>query len=268
HFLSYDDPIDPAKSTGYFTTPSSFPPGVPPPLLRLKEGTDSAHPAANGIIIQNLLRLSNLFNDETYTKLAEETMAAFAVEILQHPFLFVNLLDGVVGLEVGVKGVVGVIRGKSDNTKIPEGKKLQAEQSVERLPSRPADNKDVGNHGSQARELERGSPVMAGSSVNKSATTVTAESIRSAVICEARKAAGHSITTCTTTVALVDFSQPDKSSWLRQRNSLLRGFMDEPATNDSTAVTHGEVLICEAGTCKVIQTDPDMITQMDQLHLK
>lgn len=264
HFLSYDDPIDPDKSTGYFTTPSPFPSGVPPPLLRLKQGTDSAHPAANGIIVQNLLRLSHLLNDEKYAKLAEETVTAFAAEILQHPFLFVNLLDGVVGLEIGVKGIVGVIRNKSENAKVSEEKKkTDTAQNLESQSPRAAGAEDVGRRGSQTQEYARRTPERLTES--KSAT---AESIRSAVISEAHKAAGHSISTCTTTVALIDCSQPEKSAWLRQRNSLLQGFMNGNNTDDTGAVTHGEIFVCEEGTCKLIEVDVDMAAQMDQLHLK
>lgn len=79
------------------------------PLFRLKTGTDAATPSTNGVIAQNLLRLSALLEDEPLKTLARQTCNAFGVEILQHPFLFVNLLDVVVGLEVGVRTVVGVV---------------------------------------------------------------------------------------------------------------------------------------------------------------
>lgn len=82
---------------------------MPGPLLRLKGGTDSATPSVNGVIARNLLRLSSLLEDETYRKLARETANTFAVEILQHPFLFVNLLDVVVGLEMGARNITGVV---------------------------------------------------------------------------------------------------------------------------------------------------------------
>jgi uncharacterized protein YyaL (SSP411 family) len=75
----------------------------------LKGGTDSATPSVNGVIARNLLRLSSLLEDETYRKLAQATAHTFAVEILQHPFLFVNLLDVIVGLEMGTRNVTGVV---------------------------------------------------------------------------------------------------------------------------------------------------------------
>lgn len=100
---------DVSTSAGYYTTSSVLSPGQPGPLFRLKPGTDAATPSTNGIIAQNLLRLSVLLEDETYRRLAKETCDAFSVEIMQHPFLFVGMLDVIVGLEVGVKSVIGVL---------------------------------------------------------------------------------------------------------------------------------------------------------------
>lgn len=84
-------------------------PGMPGPLLRLKTGTESATPSVNGIIARNLVRLSALLLDEKYGTLARQTCNSFVVEIMQHPFLFVGLLDAVVGLELGVRIVTGVL---------------------------------------------------------------------------------------------------------------------------------------------------------------
>lgn len=84
-------------------------PGSPGPLLRLKTGTESATPSVNGVIARNLLRLSALLNDEGYRTLARHTCHTFSVEILQHPFLFVGLLDAVVGLNLGTRSVTGVL---------------------------------------------------------------------------------------------------------------------------------------------------------------
>lgn len=84
-------------------------PGVPGPILRLKGGTEAATPSVNGVIARNLLRLSALLEEESYRKLARETCNAFSVEIMQHPFLFVGLLDVVVGLDLGVRTVAGIL---------------------------------------------------------------------------------------------------------------------------------------------------------------
>ncbi|KAA8651870.1 hypothetical protein EYZ11_004181 [Aspergillus tanneri] len=103
-FLAY------AGSTpaGYYSTPSTMTAGMPGPLLRLKTGTESATPSVNGVIARNLLRLANLLEDEEYRTLCRQTCHSFAVEILQHPFLFVGLLDAIVGLEAGARNITGV----------------------------------------------------------------------------------------------------------------------------------------------------------------
>lgn len=84
-------------------------PGTPGPLLRLKTGTESATPSVNGVIARNLLRLSSLLDDEGYRELARDTCHSFSVEIMQHPFLFVGLLDAVVGYNLGTRSVTGVL---------------------------------------------------------------------------------------------------------------------------------------------------------------
>ncbi|KAK2750348.1 hypothetical protein FQN57_003828 [Myotisia sp. PD_48] len=100
---------DSSVCTGFYTTPSISVTDTPGALLRLKTGTDSAMPSTNGVIAQNLLRLSALLEDQSYKTLAKQTCNAFAVELMQHPFLYVALLDVIVGLDVGVKSVIGVL---------------------------------------------------------------------------------------------------------------------------------------------------------------
>jgi len=75
-------------------------------ILRLKDGMDGAEPAANGTSAQNLLRLAALLDDAQYARRARATLAAFEPEVLQHPFLFVGLLDAVVGVRLGVRAAV------------------------------------------------------------------------------------------------------------------------------------------------------------------
>ncbi|KAH8704025.1 DUF255 domain protein [Talaromyces proteolyticus] len=99
---------EPSIIAGYYTTSSRPIQGMPGPLLRLKSGTDSATPSVNGIIARNLVRLSTLLEDEKYKTFARQTCNTFSVELLQHPFLFVNLLDAIVGLEIGVRNITGV----------------------------------------------------------------------------------------------------------------------------------------------------------------
>lgn len=107
HFIALG--ADPSVSAGYYTTSSTPISGVPGPLLRLKGGTESATPSVNGVIARSLLWLYSLLGDEEYLKLARQTCNAFAVEIIQHPFLFVGLLDAVVGLEIGIRNVTGIL---------------------------------------------------------------------------------------------------------------------------------------------------------------
>ena len=64
---------------------------------------DTSQPSTNGVSVSNLFRLANLLDnkEETYTYLARETISAFEMEILQHPWLFPTLLLGVVTARLG-----------------------------------------------------------------------------------------------------------------------------------------------------------------------
>ena len=108
-----------STAAGYYSTPSVTTPGMPGPLLRLKTGTESATPSVNGGIARNLLRLSALLGDESYRTLARQTCNTFAVEIIQHPFLFVGMLDVIVGLQIGTRTVTGVF-STADISSIPD----------------------------------------------------------------------------------------------------------------------------------------------------
>jgi hypothetical protein len=108
-----------STAAGYYSTPSVTTPGMPGPLLRLKTGTESATPSVNGVIARNLLRLSALLGDESYRALARQTCNTFAVEIIQHPFLFVGMLDVIVGLQIGTRTVTGVF-STADISSIPD----------------------------------------------------------------------------------------------------------------------------------------------------
>lgn len=77
-------------------------------VIRLKPGTDSTLPSPNGVIANQALYLSSYFPDEQseYVAQARNVMNAFAVEVIQHPFLFTNMLSAVVIEQVGVKGLL------------------------------------------------------------------------------------------------------------------------------------------------------------------
>ncbi|KAI9372700.1 hypothetical protein BJX61DRAFT_505949 [Aspergillus egyptiacus] len=122
HFLAYVGSVP----AGYYTTPSTTIPGSPQPLLRLKTGTESATPSVNGVIARNLLRLSSLLEEDEFRVLARHTCHSFAVEILQHPFLFVGLLDAVVGLETGTRNVTGIF---STATSLPGAPSTEEENN-------------------------------------------------------------------------------------------------------------------------------------------
>jgi uncharacterized protein YyaL (SSP411 family) len=78
------------------------------PLMNLKPGSDNALPSPNGIVASNLLLLSSYLQEPLYRKLAKGVIDAFAIEIVQHPFLFVSLLSANVLETVGVKSIVAV----------------------------------------------------------------------------------------------------------------------------------------------------------------
>ena len=77
-------------------------------VLRLKPGTDSSLPSSNGVIANQALYLSSYFPDSQpeYAAQAAGVLNAFAVEIIQHPFLFTNMLSAIVIQNTGVKGVI------------------------------------------------------------------------------------------------------------------------------------------------------------------
>ncbi|KAL6243630.1 hypothetical protein RBB50_009623 [Rhinocladiella similis] len=82
-------------------------------IIRLKPGTDNSLPSPNGIICTNLLYLASYCQDtssstdgRSYRSKAKAILDAFAVEIIQHPFLFVNLLACVAMEQVGAKTLI------------------------------------------------------------------------------------------------------------------------------------------------------------------
>lgn len=194
-------------------------PEVVGPLFRLKTGTDAATPSTNGVIAQNLLRLSSLLEDESYKTLARQTCNAFAVEILQHPFLFVNLLDVVVGLEVGVKTVVGVVGAASVSVSGPGA------VSGEKGP-RATDATTRADVGAAEKMVVRKVREEAGTAQSTSAAvTSLVEVVESHA---AAAAAGPGVR--------------NRTAWLRKRNHLLKDIL--PGKNF--------LLVCETGSCRTV----------------
>lgn len=91
-----------ADAGGFFSTvaPSAH------TILRLKDGMDTSLPSTNAVSVKNLFRLATLLDNEAYAALAKGTLAAFEVEMLQHPWLFPGLLGGVVTARLGNSGTV------------------------------------------------------------------------------------------------------------------------------------------------------------------
>ena len=86
-------------------------------IFRLKPGTDNTIPSPNGLIASNLFYLASYaktapqlssdtaLGDRLYRQ-AKNTIDAFAVEMLQHPFLYPTLLGAVVMESLGVHGLI------------------------------------------------------------------------------------------------------------------------------------------------------------------
>ncbi|KAJ6145475.1 hypothetical protein N7470_009370 [Penicillium chermesinum] len=132
NFLAKNDGVP----EGYYNTSSIETPGVPGPLFRLKTGTESAMPSVNAVVARNLLCLGALLEDEEYKILSQQTCNSFAVEIIQHPFLFVGMLDVVVGLQIGMRTVTGVYA----TADVSETSKPRGEGLISQKDSVPAYN--------------------------------------------------------------------------------------------------------------------------------
>lgn len=77
-------------------------------IFRLKPGTDNSLPSPNGVIANNLMYLSSYCPDRQHEFItrARKVLDAFAVEIIQHPWLYKGMLSAVVLEQVGVKRLV------------------------------------------------------------------------------------------------------------------------------------------------------------------
>lgn len=210
-------------------------PGMPGPILRLKTGTESATPSVNGIIARNLVRLGTLLEDDEYRTLARQTSRAFSVEILQHPFLFVGLLDAVVGLETGTRQVTGIYCTAELDSDSTRGATTDEEPSQEASAASAAAAAATATTPSSTRVIKP--PV--------SACDVVAT--------QARKEAGLTTSTATTTVAMVDIRPShagdivrNPSFWLRTRNPSYK----ELKAGDGSK---NHLLVCEgAGRCRTV----------------
>lgn len=92
----------------FFSTPAE----QPDILIRVKDAMDNAEPSTNGVSGTNLYRLGSLLNDEALMKKGRQTVAAFEVEMGQHPGLFSGMMGSVVASKLGMKGLVVVGDGE------------------------------------------------------------------------------------------------------------------------------------------------------------
>ncbi|KAF4963369.1 hypothetical protein FSARC_8619 [Fusarium sarcochroum] len=81
----------------FFTTQANS----PHTILRLKDGMDTSLPSTNAVSVSNLFRFADLLSDEDLAVKARQTINAFEVEVVQHPWLFPGLLAGVVTARLG-----------------------------------------------------------------------------------------------------------------------------------------------------------------------
>lgn len=92
----------------FFSTPAE----QPDILIRVKDAMDNAEPSTNGVAMGNLYRLGSLLNDEGLMRKGRQTVAAFEVELGQHPGLFSGMMAGIVASKLGVKGLMVVGDGE------------------------------------------------------------------------------------------------------------------------------------------------------------
>lgn len=93
-----------ADTTGaYFQAPRS-----PEQLMRLKLGSDNSLPSPNGIIANSLFYMASYLPEKqaTYNEKARKILDAFAVEVIQYPFLYTTLLSSIVLDQAGVKTLI------------------------------------------------------------------------------------------------------------------------------------------------------------------
>ena len=82
---------------------------------------DAAEPSSNSVSASNLHRLASLLNDDHYSKLAMETVAAFEAEVMQFPHCFAGMLGSIVMGKVGLQTVVAMGPRDTARQKVKDG---------------------------------------------------------------------------------------------------------------------------------------------------
>ncbi|OAG45234.1 hypothetical protein AYO21_00582 [Fonsecaea monophora] len=126
-----DERFNASTTGGYFQCPRPNDSSPPEQIIRLKPGTDNALPSPNGVICTNLLYLSSYIQSQhpsqshseaaAYLSRARAILDAFAVEIIQHPFLYVTLLGATVMEQVGVKTIIAPMTAKESELRRLKG---------------------------------------------------------------------------------------------------------------------------------------------------
>ncbi|ENH69737.1 hypothetical protein FOQG_04626 [Fusarium oxysporum f. sp. raphani 54005] len=103
-YLEFADILQQTQTSLFYDADGAFfstQANSPYTILRLKDGMDTSLPSTNAVSVANLFRLANLRSNDDLAAKARQTINAFEVEVVQHPWLFPGLLQGVVTARLG-----------------------------------------------------------------------------------------------------------------------------------------------------------------------
>ncbi|KAM0344026.1 hypothetical protein ACHAPU_007929 [Fusarium lateritium] len=103
-YLDFANTLQQTQASLFYDTDGAFfttQMNSPHTILRLKDGMDTSLPSTNAVSVANLFRLAALLSDDDLAAKARQTINAFEVEVVQHPWLFPGLLSGVVTARLG-----------------------------------------------------------------------------------------------------------------------------------------------------------------------
>ncbi|RBQ73265.1 hypothetical protein FVER14953_03942 [Fusarium verticillioides] len=103
-YLEFADVLQQTQTSLFYDADGAFfstQTNSPYTILRLKDGMDTSLPSTNAVSVANLFRLANLRSNDDLAAKARQTINAFEVEVVQHPWLFPGLLQGVLVARLG-----------------------------------------------------------------------------------------------------------------------------------------------------------------------
>ncbi|KAF4989230.1 hypothetical protein FGRMN_9243 [Fusarium graminum] len=103
-YLEFANTLQQTQASLFYDTDGAFfttQMNSPHTILRLKDGMDTSLPSTNAVSVANLFRLAALYSDDDLAAKARQTINAFEVEVVQHPWLFPGLLSGVITARLG-----------------------------------------------------------------------------------------------------------------------------------------------------------------------